>query len=280
MASLLASAAAGAFVIGRPRRGLALIAGELALVAVGIAAILAQARYGLVPLVFGTIGLRVVGAVVAARSAPGERVPRAGVAWGIAVGLWALAFGDAVAVRVLAVEPFQAPSSSMVPTLPYGSHFFADKRARPIERGDVVVFTYPVEPDKKFVKRVLAVGGDRVEVRDDAFFVNGRPIARRRVEGSCTYEEPDLVGGRVEQRACVAYEEELGERRWRVIQDEGRAPRSMEPRTVPADHVFVVGDNRDNSHDSRAFGPVATSAVTGRAVVRFASWLGVLEPIR
>jgi signal peptidase I len=140
-----------------------------------------------------------------------------------------------LAVRALAAEPFAIPSGSMAPTLRPGDHVLVDKiayRLGPPARGDLVALASPVD-DAPLLKRVAAVGGDRVELRDGVLHVNGRPRA-----------EPYVDLGAVDG----VY---------------------FGPVRVPPGHVFVLGDNRGDSDDSRDFGAVAERALIGRVGLRF-----------
>ena len=146
---------------------------------------------------------------------------------------FALVFGF---VRPFVVEAFRIPSESMVPTLEVGDRLFVNKfiyRFTEPERGDVVVFESLEREDEDLIKRVVALPGDTVEVRDGTLYVNGQ--ARR---GSYINEEfPDRS--------------------------------SYGPKTVPEGHVFVMGDNRANSRDSRFFGPVPYENIEGEAFMLF-----------
>jgi len=168
-----------------------------------------------------------------------------------------------VSVRGAWVEAFKMPSGSMIPTLAVGDHLWISKTARTPARGDVIVFRYPKEPDKDFIKRVVAVGGDTIELRDQELVVNGKPVARTHVDAPCEYED-DYEGTRQKHR-CDAWDETLDGRTWRVIFDINRTPHPYAPVTVPADSYYVLGDNRDNSHDSRFWGEVPAALVKGTA---------------
>jgi signal peptidase I len=136
------------------------------------------------------------------------------------------------------------PTESMLDTLLVGDYILVNRFLygapgdeahplpfqSPIERGDVVVFRYPEDPDLDFVKRVIGLPGDRVEMRDGITYVNGEPLEE-------PYVEPE----------------------------NRRARRFLRPRFVPEDELFVMGDNRDNSNDSRAWGTVPRSAIKGKA---------------
>ena len=157
-----------------------------------------------------------------------------------------LALG-AVVLRTYVVQPFFIPSESMEPTL-HGcpgcneDHILVDKlsyRLHAVHTGDVVVFARPrgdVSPDKVLIKRVVAVGGDEVTLVGGHVEVNGHRASEAHVNPVC---------------GTAATEPLTGVSKWRV----------------PAHDVFVLGDNRCNSHDSRAFGPIPESSIVGRAFV-------------
>ncbi len=133
------------------------------------------------------------------------------------------------------VQAFFIPSGSMEPTLQVGDRILVAKfyyRLAPIQRGDVIVFRYPLNPGKDFVKRVVGLPGDRVELRRGVVYINGKP-------------RPDLTPADGDH-TCA--------------QDYG-------PKTVTPEHLFVLGDNRCNSEDSRFFGLVPARNVVGRALV-------------
>ena len=171
-----------------------------------------------------------------------------------------------IGIRAYHVETFKIPSGAMLPTIEIGDHVAVRKVSGQARRGEIVVFIYPLDPRKDFIKRVVAVGGDRIELRGRELWLNGKPIPRRELSVACSYAEAEEGSAEGEQRPCVAVEEELEGRRYRVIYN---AYQSTDPGRrevlVPADHVFVVGDNRDNSHDSRFWGTVPLANVKGRA---------------
>jgi signal peptidase I len=136
--------------------------------------------------------------------------------------------------------------------------------ARTPARGDVIVSRYPREPDKDFIKRVVAVGGDTIELRDEELVLNGTPVARKHVDAPCEYDDDDYDGSE-RKRRCDAWDETLDGRTYRVIFDAERTPRPYAPVTVPPGSVYVLGDNRDNSHDSRYWGFVAGDLIKGTA---------------
>ena len=170
----------------------------------------------------------------------------------------------ALAIRTVVVQAFKIPSGSMLPTLQIGDHILVNKflygprleipltqmslgrlpglrKPRP---GDVIVFIWPKDRSKDFIKRVIAVEGQTVEVRNRQVFIDGKP-----------WDDPHATW--VMQRG-------LG----------GAAGDNYGPYTVPPDHVFVMGDNRDQSYDSRFWGPVPIADIKGEALVIYWSWDG------
>jgi signal peptidase I len=214
------------------------------------------------------------------KSRPREYVESIGVAVGLALLL-----------RAFVVEAFKIPSGSMLPTLQIGDHLFVNKylyglrvplthrkflEFREPRRGEVVVFIYPREEDKDFIKRIVGVAGDLIEVRQRQLFVNGRPIPRSPVAGPCHYSDVQEGTGVWSEHRCVEYLEELDGVRYRTIYDPtiGHYPNTP-PTRVPPRSVFVMGDNRDNSHDSRFWGPVPLDHIKGKAMF---IWLSLGGP--
>lgn len=147
----------------------------------------------------------------------------------------ALAVGVVVAVvNPFIIQAFLIPSGSMIPTLQVGDRIMADKfiyYIRDPQRGEVVVFRAPPQADtlqRNFVKRLIGLPGDVVEVRDGEVFVNGQPLKEPYI-----YEPPYYQFG---------------------------------PYKVPPGHYFVMGDNRNDSNDSHIWGPLARDRITGRAL--------------
>ncbi|HLA24820.1 MAG TPA: signal peptidase I [bacterium] len=136
------------------------------------------------------------------------------------------------------VQAFYIPSGSMEPTLQVDDRILVSKfsyRLGRIARGDVIVFHYPLNPGKDFVKRVVALGGERVELRDGVVLINKQPITE-------LYPTALAAG----DRACTT---------------------SYGPQTIPQGQLFVLGDNRCNSEDSRFFGFVPVENVVGKALL-------------
>ena len=171
-------------------------------------------------------------------------------------------------IRATLIEAFNIPAGSMIPTLEIGDHIMVQKLGYEPALGDVVVFQFPKDEDKDFIKRIVAVGGDTVELKGRELHRNGTPVKSKTIPGPCSYGDSDYDVDPPEpiSRQCMAVEEQLGQRRYRVIYDPMAPSMPGEgPVKVPAGHVFVLGDNRDNSHDSRFWGTVALDKIKGRA---------------
>jgi signal peptidase I len=148
-----------------------------------------------------------------------------------------IAIGLALVIIVFLYQPVKVEGTSMAPLLSDQERIFINKfvyRFEPIERGDVVVFWYPLDRSKSFIKRVIALPGETVEIRRGVVYVNGKMVQE-------TYVPPQYAD----------------------VSDYGPLP-------VPKGSYFVMGDHRISSNDSRVFGPVPSQFIYGRAV--FAYW--------
>jgi signal peptidase I len=185
-------------------------------------------------------------------------------------------------VRSFIFEPFRIPSDSMMPTLLDGDFIFVSKYAYGLklpvvntqvvpvgdpQRGDVVVFRLPSDPSINYIKRLVGLPGDRISVRNDQLFVNGERIA---VEFNGTYQKEDEYFG-----AQLGLER-LGDGTHTVMYIPGREAADFDG-MVPAGHYYFMGDNRDNSRDSRfpEVGFVPEGNLVGKAV---RIWLNVKLP--
>ncbi len=162
-------------------------------------------------------------------------------------------------IRTFVVQAFKIPSGSMKPTLEIGDHILVNKFSYGVklpylrntiipigqpQRGDIAVFIYPEDKTKDFIKRVIAVGGDTVEIRNKKIFLNGAPMQ-------------DPFGVHVED---IIYPKSLQRRD------------NLGPIKVPEGTIFVMGDNRDQSYDSRFWGFVKLEDVIGKAFIIYFSW--------
>jgi signal peptidase I len=181
---------------------------------------------------------------------------------------WALVI--TLVLRTFVIQAFRIPSESMADTLLVGDFLFVNKLEygpkipfthirlpglHPPRRGEVIVFQWPEDPSKDFIKRCIATGGETVEVRHKQVYVDGVRLDEPYVKHEVTTEEPA-----------------------------GYTPRDNHaPPTVPPNELFMMGDNRDNSNDSRFWGTVPMDLVKGRALFIYFStagttwWNGILH---
>jgi signal peptidase I len=153
------------------------------------------------------------------------------------------------------IKFYKFPSGSMMPTLLIGDHiivnqysYYMDK----IKRGDIIVFKYPEDPRKNFLKRVIATEGDVIEGRNKKIFVNGKEIPEPYIQHSDS-----------------------------IIRTSRDDPRdNFGPLTLPKDKLFVMGDNRDQSYDSRYWGFIDIRDIKGKALYVYWSWDPASESVR
>jgi len=173
----------------------------------------------------------------------------------------------ALFIRTFIVQAFKIPSGSMKPTLLVGDHLLVNKFIYGIkipfvrqtiipvskpECGDIVVFIYPLDRSKDFIKRVIGVAGDTIEIRDKTIYINEKVY--RDAHG--VYTDKLVLPGTVQPRD------------------------NFGPVTVPDNHIFVMGDNRDQSYDSRFWGFVPLRDILGKAFIIYWSWDGDDHDVR
>jgi len=170
----------------------------------------------------------------------------------------------ALFVRTFGFQAFKIPTGSMEPNLLVGDHLLVNKfifgptltsveRAilpmRKVERGEVLVFKFPEQPDRDFIKRVIGLPGETLELRDETIYINGAPL----VEPYAHYQViPAQAAG----------------------SEGGDVRRKYGPVTIPEGHYFMMGDNRDDSQDSRYWGFLPATYVKGRALFIYWSFDG------
>jgi signal peptidase I len=159
----------------------------------------------------------------------------------------------ALFIRAFVVQAFKIPSGSMEPTLLIGDHILVNKFVYGIKapfinrtmipisdpkRGDIIVFIYPEDRKKDFIKRAIGLPGDEIRIMNNRIFINGK-----------CYEDPHGV-----------------------YMDNGEENKNLGPFVVPEESLFVMGDNRDHSYDSRYWGFVPMESVKGKAMIIYWSW--------
>ncbi|HXU03457.1 MAG TPA: signal peptidase I [Polyangia bacterium] len=250
----------GHFILGRRRRGaIWLTVGLLLGVAMILGVRLPEAKLFKV----GLVGLIVAALLAVIDTAVAK--PKGGIAGGrallVALAVVLIAKGGAFAVRAGLIEAFSIPSGAMLPTLLVGDHIFVKKGRSDIARGDVIVFEFPRDRSTVYVKRVIALGGDTVEFRRWSLYVNDEEIRRRR-----NLMEPNPCPQELGLEDCTFYGETIGDHSYRLIYT-SHAGGDVPPTVVPPNSVYVLGDNRDNSSDSRIWGPVPVDHIKGKATV-------------
>lgn len=200
-------------------------------------------------------------------------------------------------IRSSVVEAFKIPSGSMIPTLLVGDHIFVNKfkygikvpftdwvtdeptyitRFGSPERGDIIVFKYPKDESIYYIKRVIGIPGDTIEILDKTLYTNGVPAKRETIS---IEERAEIVNKFEDQHYDVErmeiFRETIGNEKPVVMVDNANYfTQNFGPITVPADSFFVMGDNRDNSKDSRYWGFVPMKNVRGKAMVIWLSlWI-------
>lgn len=182
-------------------------------------------------------------------------------------------------LRSFIAEPFRIPSGSMMPTLLVGDFILVNKFAYGVrlpvlhnrilkngdpKRGDVAVFRYPRDPSLDYIKRVVGLPGDHIGYVDKTLYINGKPI-------DADLEGPYTDGGAYSQPNEFLYKEDLDGVLHDVIINRSRPTFDAEY-IVPEKHYFAMGDNRDNSNDSRYWGFVPEENLVGKALLIWMNW--------
>ncbi len=197
----------------------------------------------------------------------------------LTVGLAVLA---ALLVRHFVLTAYKVPTGSMQPALKPGDFIFSLRTAYGVglpgrtqrlfgklpDRGDLVVFTYPHQPSVNYVKRVIALPGDTVEMKSNHLTINGRSFDYVPVDP----RQGDNPNPALFDLVREVPPPELTTSQWTVILEKGSLDKNFGPLVVPPGEIFLLGDNRDTSDDSRYWGTVPVSQISGRA---FLIWLSL-----
>ena len=193
----------------------------------------------------------------------------------------------ALFIRTFIIQAFKIPSGSMKPTLLVGDHLLVNKfiygiripiidkfliQFKEPERGDVVVFKWPKDESLDFIKRVIGVEGDTIQIKDKQLYINNKKVKEQLLDEKVKnklfgkYNDDEISD-------ADAYEETIGNREHIILEQPARNKNeNFGPVKVPADSIFVMGDNRDNSEDSRYWGYVKLEKIKGEALIIYWSW--------
>jgi signal peptidase I len=172
--------------------------------------------------------------------------------WYVYLGSWILATVIiqpclSIIIKANIIQAYKIPAGSLKPTLLIGDHILARKAyavKQGIKRGDMVIFPYPDDPSKDYIKRIVALGGEALEIMDKKVLINGEIL-----------NEPYVI-----------YTDQ------KILQNKFGHRDNLGPLTVPDDSVFVLGDNRDESNDSRFWGFLKRATIKGKAYSIYWSW--------
>ena len=200
-------------------------------------------------------------------------------------------------IRSSIFEAFKIPSGSMIPTLLVGDHIFVNKFAygfkipfsdlitdhpiyfikrEPPKHGDIIVFLYPKDESIYYIKRVVGIPGDTIEMRDKVLYINQQVASQQRIQGA---RAEKIALDLDDSEQVIPYTEHLDTVDHSILIDPSNLrSENFGPVTVPSESLFVMGDNRDYSGDSRFWGFVPMKNVKGKAVVIWMSfWLNFSE---
>ena len=192
----------------------------------------------------------------------------------------------ALFIRQFGVEAFKIPSGSMIPTLTIGDHLLVNKflygpripftdsrffKGADPKRGDVIVFKFPQDESKNFIKRVVGVPGDKIEIRKGILRINDQPVPLTELNEAAPPEQNGQASAWGRPRV---FDEQLGSVTHRIQYLHDQSGNDYGPILVPQESVFVMGDNRDNSQDSRVWRFVKYDKILGKALIIYWSWDG------
>lgn len=179
---------------------------------------------------------------------------------------------SSVSFKIYFVQPYKYPSISLTPTILKGDKILVSKlsynNAEP-EKGDMIVFPLPEDPSKLYTKRIIGTGDDKIEIKNDKLYINDEEVL---LEKLGEYSDENV-------RSSEEYLEKIGEKSYHIIYTVYRSE-NLGPILVPKNSLFVLGDNRDNSEDSRFWGFVEKDTVIGKVVKIYWSWDNITKRIR
>ncbi|MDR2220655.1 MAG: signal peptidase I [Methylobacillus sp.] len=216
--------------------------------------------------------------IFATRAQPMSRRPWYSRWYGIAAAFLILVLSPIFIFRAFFHEPFYLPSASMEPSYAKGDCIFISKSgygnygtfgvtvyksqaSEPLHHGDVVVFDYPLDPSQTYVKRVIGSPGDNIVYQSKALWINDQPVSQTPL-----HSKQDE--GKFAENTYDVLQESFDSANWQIQISRDYPDKDFEI-TVPPHMYFVMGDNRDNSMDSRHFGFVPESAIKGKVVSSF-----------
>jgi signal peptidase I len=246
--------------MGHPGKALAWLVGFLLVYAAAIGSI-ATGALGFVWPLFGMLVCLRLAAIVHTIFIPVPTPAPRSLMLGLAVIGMYIGSLTAGLVAVQFARPYRMPTPAMYPALEVGDHFMCSLTIGELKRGQIVAFLYPRDPTKSFVQRIVGLAGDTIEIRRGELVLNGTPVNKEPLPDSCMYD------------ACTMWQETIDGSSYKIaILDGNPFPegREFDPVTVPDGQLFVLGDNRDNSLDSRFWGFVPVEFV--QAKPQFIYW--------